>query len=280
MKKILLAFFLLHLFPLPVSAQIVINELGVLDSPDWIEIYNLSSENIELGSFKIVDEADNAKNLTGTLNAGGFVSVDWSNRLNNSGDVIKIVRLTNGEIVDQIAYGKDNSVCNPESSQSIGRYPDGNATIDRFISPTKGGSNNSSLLSPCPSPTQSPTNTHTPTPKPSKTVAPKPTTPPIKTDSVSEKPTPSSEVLQATTISGVLDEKREEENLNADYQVLGVQGNPEEKDSVSVAGSQKKNLSIATPFFIAGGLLFLSASVISFFRNKKRIEGFKHEENS
>ena len=47
------------LFPSTALAQVVINELGVTSSPDWIEIYNYDEQSVDLSSFIVKDESGN-----------------------------------------------------------------------------------------------------------------------------------------------------------------------------------------------------------------------------
>lgn len=164
MKKFYSVLFLVVLFflltPHKVFAQVVINEFSSGTSSDWIELYNTSTEAINLSSYKLMDSTTNDKVLSGDISAGGFISFSFSNWLNNDGDT---VRLFNGDdLIDSISYGGEGQVCTSGDGESIGRYPDGNNTIDRFLISTRDSSNNGATLKPCPTPTPEPTPTNEP----------------------------------------------------------------------------------------------------------------------
>ena len=108
---LLIAFVLIFLFlPKTVFSQVVINEFSPLTSTDdWVEIFNLSGNSVDLSEYLLVDAADNQKNFSSCfLISGGVFSVGWSNRLNNGGD--RIILKKNEVLVDCLAY-KDGPVC-------------------------------------------------------------------------------------------------------------------------------------------------------------------------
>jgi len=183
MNRILLIFGILVIwlfaFPQKIFAQVVINEFSSGTTSDWVELYNTGSQSIDLSTYILTDSGTNTKNLQGTLNGGSFISFSFSNWLNNStADAVKL--FNNSALIDSIYYGSENQVCFAESNNSIGRYPDGNNTIDRFLSPTRDLSNNSVTLYPCPTPTP----TFLPTPSPTPTLTPSPTPTPTPTKAV------------------------------------------------------------------------------------------------
>lgn len=128
--------------------MLTINEASTADSNDWVEIYNSKdAAPIDLSQYRIRDSSSkNKKDLQGNIVPDGFYVVDFRNWLNNSGDSIKLLKVNGAEeqIIDQIVYGK-GGICLPKTGESIGRLPDGSQTIVRFVSPSKGATNNQSV---------------------------------------------------------------------------------------------------------------------------------------
>jgi chitodextrinase len=117
------------------APAIVINEFmaNPTTGNDWIELYNPTATNVSLDLWTIRDGANNSLDLTGiNLPAGGYLVLDFSNKLNKDGDIIY---LENGTAsIDHVAYGNwpdgntaDNAPA-PGTGQSAGRYPDGQDT--------------------------------------------------------------------------------------------------------------------------------------------------------
>lgn len=141
----------------------MINELMPHPSPgnDWIEIYNPTSNNIDLANWILVDSTSTMKTLSGTVNTNGFITFDVSKRLNNSGDSIYL-KDASGNTIDNYSYNSD-----PGINKSIGRNPDG-GTWTILTSSSNGLSNGGSS----PTPTLLPTPSSTSTPTPSSTFQP------------------------------------------------------------------------------------------------------------
>jgi len=195
-KNKLLLFFLpllFFIFPPIAKAQIVINEFSSGTTSDWIELYNISTQSANLSAYKLMDSGSNDKILSGEIASGGFVSFSFSNWLNNDGDSVRLFK--EDFLVDLIGYGGNDQVCPAGSGESIGRYPDGNSTIERFSGPTRDSSNNSSTLNPCPTPTPTPTPTSTATPTPTPTPTPTKTPTPTPTKTPTSKPSPREEPI-------------------------------------------------------------------------------------
>ena len=187
------------------AVDLVINEfssdtLGTESDPDWIEIYNNGTENIDLSLYRIRDNsATNKLDLSETIDPKSFKAFDWSNKLNKPGDSIRLLLISNEEnIIDEISYGDKGSVSVPSSGQSSGRKTDGVSEWVIFSSSSKESTNNTSAiipsptltLTPTPSPTKVPTPTKTPTPTKSPTNPPTPTTKtptPTKTQALTKK---------------------------------------------------------------------------------------------
>ena len=194
MRKILLTLLLL-IFPPSVSAQVVINEFSSGSTSDWVEIYNTATDSADLSIYKFKDSTDsNDQILSGLLAPGGFTFFTVANHLNNGGDLVRLFK--NEVLVDSVNYGDQGGVCVADSSQSIGRSPDGSGVFVRFSAQTQGTANTSSQSS-CPTPTPTPTPTQNPTivptPTPLKSATPIPTKSPTPRPILT--PTPTSEVL-------------------------------------------------------------------------------------
>ncbi|MCX6704681.1 MAG: hypothetical protein NTZ07_04560 [Candidatus Woesebacteria bacterium] len=205
MRKILSTFILfvvwLFIFPQKLSAQVVINEFSSYESSgDWVELYAIEDATI---SGWILRDTATSKMATipqgisiGPSNISRFYVINVGDRLNRDGDVIKLLKQDDSTLVDQISYGTQGEVCAPGHGQSVGRYPDANATIDRFSSPTQGTSNNNVMLDPCPTPTPSPSlapatpPTLSPTSTPAKTSTPASTPTRTLTPSQVKSPSP------------------------------------------------------------------------------------------
>lgn len=130
------------------SAALFINEFasdtaGTLADPDWVEIYNSGTESADLSLYRLRDNANNLKDLSGVINPGGFAAFDWSSRLDKAGDVIRLLlRADESTPLDQVGYGTlGNDVAAPGPGQSAGRRIDGTTGWVIFINPTKGSSN-------------------------------------------------------------------------------------------------------------------------------------------
>lgn len=186
-----------------VSAKLSINEFasdtaGTTQDPDWVELYHSGQESIDLSLYRLRDSsATNKKDLQGSIEPGGFVVIEWLNRLDKKGDMVKLIVATDeAHTIDQVAYGdaEDSTVGAPRAGQSAGRTPDGGNTWVVFSAPSQGSSNNA--IAPVPSPTPTPFPTPT-SPPPSHT--PSPTKIPKTAKAPSPAPVSSQKVLSAET---------------------------------------------------------------------------------
>jgi len=170
-----------------IYAQVVINEFSSAASTDWVELY--SSEEIDISGWILDDEGTKSDIKVfpqGTQigpSTNSYLVVETSDRLNNGGDIIYLFNKDRTE-VDKISYGNKGGVCLALANSSVGRYPDANATIERFKSPSKNTTNNNTELDPCPAPTLEPTTTPVPTSKPMSTPKPTSTPKPVQTQKV------------------------------------------------------------------------------------------------
>ena len=179
-----LVFFLSFHPPVFADSNVLINEfyaLGSGDDPDWVELYNKSDSPINLEDWVIRDETDSNKiDLDGYICQKNFRRFNFSNRLTNGGDKIRLFDLESATLPqDEIVYFSD-AIPVHSQGQSTGRNPDGASTWVLMTSPTP-TDDNSCTLAPTPSPSPSPTPstsststaTPTPTPKTTSTIATK-----------------------------------------------------------------------------------------------------------
>jgi len=138
-----------------IAPPVLVNEFLANPSTgdEWIELYNPTGEDISLDGWTIEDGAGNSLgDLSGkTLPANGYLVFNFSNKLNNKGDIIYLN--TSTAIVDKVAYGNwddgnigDNAPA-PGDDESAGRYPNGvdtnndSADFRVFDAPTPGAPN-------------------------------------------------------------------------------------------------------------------------------------------
>lgn len=254
-------------FPARVSAisdNVVINEF--IPNPtignDWVELYNPTSNSIDIGNWYLKDEATTHIadfSLSTSIAAGNYFAIDVGNRLSKYNDTVTLYNNAN-VTVDAHIYSQ-----NPGDNVSIGRYPDGN-TWANFQNPTKGGSNNNG--NPIPTPTL------TPTPTPTTTTAPTPTKNPTQTPTTATptaKPTilPSSTPTPKPTI--VSDNSDTENSISGNEDLpeidLAINDamNPSPANEPEVLGTDStKNSKPNFPviLIIAGTLLTLAGGVL------------------
>ncbi len=108
-----------------------INELD--PNQDWVELYNVDRESINLDGFYLMNEAGDRVELTGKVSPMALVSFDCS--VNGHGDVITLYD-GDDKIVDDIELPSDLG-----TSSSYGRATDGAETWKEFTSPSRDGSN-------------------------------------------------------------------------------------------------------------------------------------------
>ena len=243
------------MFASAASAQVVINEFSPLSSPDWVEVYNNSTESANLSTYKLQDAAGNILTLSGTILPSGFAAFDWSNRLNNDGDTFSLYK--NSDVVMTVTYGGQGNVCIPSSLGSIAWIPDGGNTYDRLLVNTKELSNGLSFTDPCPTPTPEPTSTSTATPTSIPTSTPTPTPTPTKTST----PTPTKNPTPKPTITPSSISTSEE-------LVLGIQ-NATSTPEVSLQEETEtgKKFPVFPVILIVTGFLCIAGAVFFFIKN-------------
>jgi len=181
-------------------AALYINEFssdteGTISDPDWIEIYNSGPDSVDLSVYRLRDSTvTNKKDLNGIIGVDSFEVFDWSNKLNKSGDIIKLLLISDESIIDQMGYGdQGNDVFTPSVGQSAGRQPNGSNSWTVFATSTKKSSNNTS--SPAPTSTPSLTPIPSPTPKPTKITS---------TKTTASSPTPTQKILVSPSQGKIL----------------------------------------------------------------------------
>ncbi|OGY26281.1 MAG: hypothetical protein A2Z24_02070 [Candidatus Woykebacteria bacterium RBG_16_44_10] len=134
----------LYLSSQPVLAQtdsIKINEFAAVTDgnstdPDWVELYNLSNNQIGLEGGSLKDSTTNETKLSGCIGSLSFrkFNISYYNRLNNSGDQIRLFD-AGGNLVDAITYFSEQIPSHINGS-STSRNPDGSGNWQVLVSPT------------------------------------------------------------------------------------------------------------------------------------------------
>ena len=231
MFKIVACLFALFIFlffypPVFADTSVVINEfyaLGSGDDPDWVELYNQGEGNVNLEGWLIRDETESNKiSLGGYICAKSFRKFEFSNRLNNSGDKIRLFDSESATIpTDEVNYFSD-SIPTHSQGQSTSRNPDGTSTWVLMTSPTPTDNNSCT-----PSPTASPS----PTPTPQTSQSPTPT--PAKTPSL--KPSPTSQTLKSPAASPKLSPNVLSEKIAGSPSPTPAPETPKESSKVKIA---------------------------------------------
>ena len=149
--------------PLP---QLVINEFlaindaccadtdgGVEEFDDWIEIYNMGTDAVDIGGFHVSDDPldpfkhripDNQPVIT-TIQPGGFLLI-WADGDSEQGPLHAEIRLSSQGETAGLYYFDGRTIDSyqfdvQEVDVSMGRLPDGTANWVKFTDPTPGASN-------------------------------------------------------------------------------------------------------------------------------------------
>lgn len=249
-----------------VFAQVVINEVGINDSPQWVELY--STDDMDISGWILKRTAPSTiytipSNTFIGPSSNKFFVANVSNILNDSGDTVYLYASDSSTLKDEIAYGGDGNVCLPGNGESIGRYPDGDNTIERLATETKGSSNSSTSLDACPTPTptQAPTSSPAPTLTPESTDTPTP----IPTDTPTKLITPTSQVEGAETQIG--NDSGSSNNISDIRNSLNANDSSNSQVTVASEKTSQKFPIIAIVFIILG-ILFLATPL--FIILKKR----------
>lgn len=190
-KSLLLVIFPLLIFSQSIiaSGTVVINEFsavtaGTTVDPDWVELYNQTDDPLDLNNWILRDSTETNKvNLNGWICPNGFRKFNFSNRLNNGGDTIRLVNSLDS-LEDSVTYFSD-MIPQHASGQSTSRIPDGSTTWVVLTQPTP----QDEECNPSTTPTLTLTPTNTPTETPSPTPSATPTLLPSPTPTASPEPT-------------------------------------------------------------------------------------------
>jgi len=267
MKKILL--FLVAIFIVSVKntfaiSDIVINEFSALSDPDWVEIYNSSSQAVNIDGWIIRDSTEaNKIELSGYICSNSYRKFDFSNRLNNSGDTIRLLESeSSSSPLDDLVYFS-SSIPQHQEGQSTGREPQGSSTWQVFSTPTPNNDQSCTPSSPTPDPSPSsskspsPSLTTTTTATASAKKSPSPT--PKKSPSPTPAPSKSPEVLG------------QQKDITQGFTDLAISGalNSPSPTPLSYYGSLTKNFSL---ILVGIGTIFIGLSFAFYMWYKKSLD--------
>ncbi|MFH2061447.1 MAG: lamin tail domain-containing protein [Candidatus Beckwithbacteria bacterium] len=110
----------------PLFAQVKINEFSSESSSDWVELYNNSDDEVDLTTYTLTDgsASGNTKSFTCILAPRGFYVVDWSSKLNNDGDIIKLQN--DNRVIDCVTYGNGaDKLCEGQTEVNLSKMNEG-----------------------------------------------------------------------------------------------------------------------------------------------------------
>ncbi len=269
LKKITIFFLIFFSFSTSASAQVVINEFSSATNLDWIELY--AHEDTDISGWILDDDGTEtdmvviSENVIIGPSSNAYYVVEVSNRLNLTGDIIKLFKNDSITLIDEISYGNKGGICIPSELGSIARVPDANPHFYRLSNHTIGLTNGDLVTDPCPTPTPIPTSTNTPTPKPTATSKPTVTFAPTKIPTLKPTVKPTK-----TTISSVPIAENDNEE---DGEILGIQGknqNTPTLTDISEDENSEKKFPILAGVFMIGGLGFMGAAAYPFLKDRKK----------
>lgn len=133
--------FLIFLFaPSKMAASeptVVLNEIYPPTTSDWVELYNNSSNEVDLSNWKLLDTATTPMKVleeNKKISPKSFLVIEVSSRLNKSGDTIRLID-KDGVEVDSYKYSTSSE------NRSFARIPDGSGSWFGDQNPTKESSN-------------------------------------------------------------------------------------------------------------------------------------------
>jgi len=239
-----------YIFPSNALALVMINEFSPASSPEWVELYNSSSEPVDLTGWFLEDATNHKENLNGTLPANGyFVFERSSGWLNNSGGDVIYLKNTSSEAIDSIPYGESTLLEIPTSDKSIARIPNGSSSIYSKIIWTKNSENQFSTPTPESTPTEEPTLTPTSTPTKTSTPTPTKTATATPTKTATAKPT-----TTATPEETPIEESEAKNDINITGADVKIETSPE---GIVAGASVTKKSPLLSIFFIISGVGFL-----------------------
>jgi hypothetical protein len=251
-KKFLIVLLFLFIFPAKAyAADVNLNEIYANppnESDEFIELYNNTSGDIQIGGWKVSDKVKTYTIPDNTsITANGFYTLKKGTsglELNNNDEEVFLKKET-GDSVDNFSYSDTSQ------GKSWSRVPNGTGSFTNNVDVTEGASNASAptaTTAPTSSPSNTPTPTKTPTPAPTATPTKAPTATPTKT---ATSPTPTIKVTPSPTIDPNVDLKVAD---SSEDKVFGDNSESPTPSEGEVLGASTSS----TPFlFIALGLIFL-----------------------
>lgn len=132
----------------PVPGEVLVNEFvainGVIQTTEWVELFNTTSETLDISLMKIDDIAGGGgapKQIPAstTIAAGGYYVMTFSSFLNNGGDDVRLLGTDGTTVHDSYTY------TSATSDKSRCRKPDGGNWSAVDCDPTQGSSNSPAL---------------------------------------------------------------------------------------------------------------------------------------
>lgn len=255
------------------NTSVIINEfyaLGSGDDPDWVELYNNSDSAINLEGWIIRDETDSNKiTLNGYICSNSFRKFDFSNRLNNSGDKIRLFDSESTTIPkDEIAYFS-NDIPQHSQGQSTSRSPDGSSNWILITSPTP-SDNNSCTPQPSPTPVSTPSTSQSQSSGASPKSSPKPTASAQLSTNTSTKKTIASPKISPA----VLGQSEATGGINLSSPILESSPEPAAQNEDKNSVSQK-----FAPIFIGSGIILIGLSIVMFLWYKRFLESYQNRKD-
>lgn len=132
----------------PVAGEVLINEFvavnGTVQISEWVELYNTTTETLDIGSMWIDDIAGGGgapKQIPAgtTIAAGGYHVMTFSSFLNNTGDDVRLLGTDGLTVHDAHTYSSATS------DMSWCRKPDGSSWSAIECNPSQGSTNDPAL---------------------------------------------------------------------------------------------------------------------------------------
>jgi len=131
----------------PSDGALWINEVMPTGDPDWFELYNATTTDVDMGGYLVWDDgtvdAPYALPAGTTIPAGGFLVIDAGDmgegldapfKLSSAGETVYLGD-ENADLLDSMTFPA------LEDGTSYGRSPDGGETLVVFDIPTPGAAN-------------------------------------------------------------------------------------------------------------------------------------------
>ena len=143
---------------------VVINEVSAGNSVyvneyfkrnDWVELYNITDEDVDLSGAYLSDDlndphkyciTDEERRINTTVPSNGFLIV-WCDKLESKSQLHAPFKLSNEDNACVLLTAADGSwsdtlvYCRHDGAESVGRFPDGNRSVYRMYRPTIGEQN-------------------------------------------------------------------------------------------------------------------------------------------